>query len=144
MVRSPSGVIRIIERAVGAPPTQRRGAEMDADRLHVVAVDAGRTASSATLPMKAARAAERGDAGGGVAGGAAGGLDRRPHQVVEPVGFGGIDQPHGALGQPFADEEIVLGARHDVDDRVADAEHVVLLFGHARLGSAEGCGEASE
>ncbi len=39
MVRSPSGVIRIMERAVGVPSVSGVRRKGDAERLHVVAVE---------------------------------------------------------------------------------------------------------
>ena len=44
------------------------------------------------------------------------------------------------LCMPCADQEIVLGAGDDVDDGVADAEHVVAGGGHA--GTSVQCARA--
>ena len=129
IVRSPSGVIRIIERAVGVPSVERRGREMDAERLHVVAEEAAELVVG-DLADEGGAPAEGGDAGGGVAGAAAGDQLRRAHMAVEPVGLRAVDQPHRALHQALADEKILFRMRQHVDDRVADRQHVELRFGH--------------
>jgi hypothetical protein len=61
----------------------------------------------------------------GVRGRAPGHLDRGPHGVVDARRPRLVDQLHGALAHVLPDEKVVVGARDDVDDRVADAEHVV-------------------
>ena len=47
-----------------------------------------------------------------------------PHMVVEPGRLLGVDQAHHALGQALALEEVVVAIGDDVDDRIADGEHV--------------------
>jgi hypothetical protein len=51
-------------------------------------------------------------------------LDRRPHGVVDARRARLVDQLHGALVHVLPGEEVVVGARDDIDDGVADAEHV--------------------
>ncbi len=55
---------------------------------------------------------------------AAGNLHRRTHGVVDSCRPRLVDQLHGALAHLLLGEEIVVGARDHVDDRVADAEDV--------------------
>ena len=55
---------------------------------------------------------------------------RRAHMVVEPRRLVGVDQPHHALGQALGLEEGVVAIGDDVDDRIADREHVEAGFGH--------------
>ena len=76
--------------------------------------------------MYAARAAEAGDAAHRVGGRPAAHLDgaaERPVQVQRPVG---VDQRHRALHQLVLVDERVVGVGDDVDERVADADDVVL------------------
>ena len=82
MVRSPSGVIRIIERAVGAPPASGAVAKWTPVAAHVVAVELAELVVG-DLADEGGASAERGDAGGGVAGRAAGAFDRRRPSAVE-------------------------------------------------------------
>ena len=73
---------------------------------------------------------ERGDADDGVGRRAAGAFGRRPHRLVDCGGARLVDQRHGALVHALRHQEIVLGAGDDVDNGVADAEHVVAGSGH--------------
>ena len=90
------------------------------------------SSSSDTLPKKAARAAEAGDARRRVAGAAARSLDRRPHAAVEQGGSLGVDEVHRALDDAVLDEERIVAFGDDVDDRIADAQHVVLAHSGLR------------
>ena len=65
--RSPSGVTKIIERAVGGSPGQRLGVEGDALGADVVSVDLAELVGR-DLAEEGGAAAEAGDAGRGVAG----------------------------------------------------------------------------
>ena len=56
-------------------------------------------------------------------------FDRRTHGVVDRLGARLVDQGHAALVHVLLDEEIVVGARDDVDDGIADAENVVARRG---------------
>jgi hypothetical protein len=51
-------------------------------------------------------------------------LDRRTHGVIDARRVRLVDQLHGALAHVLPGEKVVVGARDDVDDGVADAEHV--------------------
>ena len=112
---------------------QRRRLEMDAEGMHVVAVDDAELVVG-DLADEGALAAERGDAGRGVAGAAAGGFDRRPHEAVEALGLRRLDQAHRALDEPLADQEVVLDAGEHVDNGVADAEDVEAGLRHGVRG----------
>ena len=68
--------------------------------------------------------------------------------VVEPGRLVGVDQPHHPLGQPLGLEEGVVAIGDDVDDRIADAQHVEAGFGHEGLqegesGPSRACGRGS-
>ena len=80
--------------------------------------------------MKPAVQPERGKPGSGVAGRSAADLARRPHRAVEPLGLVGVDQPHRSLGQPLGGKEGVVGVGDDIDDGIADREHVEAGLGH--------------
>jgi hypothetical protein len=108
------------------------GDELDAGRVEVVPVEFAELVGR-DLADEAGAAAERGDAGGGVARRAAADLARRAHMIVEPRRLRRVDQPHHPLGQPLAREEIVIAIGDDVDDRIADREHVEAGFGHQSL-----------
>ena len=98
MVRSPSGVTRIMERAVGVAEVAGAMSYCTPGGAHVVAEDAAELVV-ADLADEGGLAAQAGDADGGVGGRAAGDLDRRAHGRVELLGPLGVDQGHGALGQ---------------------------------------------
>ena len=66
----------------------------------------------------------------GVGGRAAGHLDRRAHGLIDRLGAGGVDQRHPALAHALPEQEILFGAGNDIDDRIADAEHVVTRHCH--------------
>ena len=106
IVRCPSGVTRIIERAVGAPTSAARRDELDPGRGQVVPVEFAELVGR-DLADEAGAAAERRDARGRVAGRAAADLARRAHVRVEPLGLLGVDQPHRPLVRPFARQESV-------------------------------------
>ena len=66
----------------------------------------------------------------GVRGRPSGHFDRRSHRLIQRAGLRLVDQGHGALAHRVTGEEVVLGAGDDVDDGVADAEHVEAEGGH--------------
>ena len=103
--------------------------ELDPRRAQVVTVESAELVGR-DLADEGRAAAERGDARGGIAGAAAADLVRRAHVRIEPLGLVGVDQPHGALGQPLARQEIVAGFCDHVDDGVADAQDIEARFGH--------------
>src|SRR5690606_19051450 len=76
-----------------------------------------------------------------VAGRAARRLDRRTHGGVKALRPVGVDEVHRPLVEALADEEVLLGAGHDVDDGIADAEGVVTGFGHVAPCSGDGSRE---
>ena len=54
----------------------------------------------------------------------------RAHLAVEAHRLGLVDQPHRALVEALRGEEGVVGVGDDVDDRIADAQHVEAGLGH--------------
>ena len=77
--------------------------------------------------------AERGHADNSIRGRPAGHLDRRSHRVVDRLRAGFIDQRHRAFAHVVLEQKILLGAGNDVDDRIADTEHVVAGGWHGKL-----------
>jgi hypothetical protein len=59
------------------------------------------------------------------------------HMIVEARRLFGVDQPHRALGKPFGSEEGIVGGGDDVDDGIADREHVEAGVGHKDLSIGE-------
>ena len=121
--RSPSSVTKIIERAVGGMRVERPGLEMHALGANVVGEDlaeliVGDLAEIGGLAAEARHARRR------IAGAAAGSFERRPHARIEKFGSIGIDQVHRALDDAVVDQEIIVAARDDIDDRIADRQHV--------------------
>ena len=118
----------------GVAVFERRRVEMDAEGVHVVAVDVAELVVG-DLADEGGAAAEGGHARRGIAGAAARGLDRRAHErrraAPIPLARPGAWTP---LISFCADEEVLLGRGDDVDDGVADAEHVEAGFCH--LGSS--------
>ena len=68
---------------------------------------------------------ERGHADNSIRGRAAGRLDGRAHRVVDRLRARLVDQRHRAFAHALLEQKILLGAGNDVDDRIADTEHVV-------------------
>jgi hypothetical protein len=60
----------------------------------------------------------------------AGHLDCRTHGVVDARRLRLVDQLHRALAHFLPGKEIVVGARENIDDRIADAEDVESTGGH--------------
>ncbi len=115
-------------RAVGGWLPSGRGFEMDALSADVM----GEYLAELILGNLAeigGLATEIGDAGGRIAGAAAGGLHRGAHHTVKPLGTLRIDQVHGALGDGVVDQELVVAARNNVDDRIADRQDIELAHG---------------
>ena len=74
--------------------------------------------------------AEAGHARRRVGRASAGSLDRRAHRRIKMLGAVRVDQVHRALDDVLRDEEILLRLRDDVDDGVADRQHVETRFTH--------------
>jgi hypothetical protein len=68
-----------------------------------------------------------------VGGGAAARLPGRSHRLVEARRLGFVDQLHRALVHAVRGEEGVVGVGDDIDDRIADGEHVEAAVGHSGL-----------
>ena len=77
------------------------------------------------LADEGAFGAEGGEPGDGIGGRAAGALDRGAHGLVQPVGLARGDQAHEALVEIVLGQERVVAAGDDVDNGIADADHVV-------------------
>ena len=77
-------------------------------------------------------------AGRRVSGGAAADLPARAHRVVQAHRLGLVDQAHRSLVKSLLAEEGVVSVGDDIDDGVADAEHVIAGLGHEDLRS---CGK---
>ncbi len=83
---------------------------------------------------EAAFGAEGGEAGDGVGDRAARALDGRAHGLVKLRRLVRIDQAHEALVEVVLGEKALVAAGNDVDDGVADADHVVGFFSHSVAG----------
>ena len=75
--------------------------------------------------------AQRGQPGDGVGRRSTAQLAARAHVVIEGFGRGGVDQPHRALGHSVTLEESIIGVGDDVDNGIADRQHVERFFGHS-------------
>ena len=84
------------------------------------------------LADKSGAAAEARHTDDGIGGRAARAFHRRAHRVVDRLRARLVDQRHGAFVHALRDQKVVFGAGDDVDDGVADAEHVVAGGGHER------------
>ena len=85
--------------------------------------------SFATCPTNPARAPNAAKSGGRVRSRTAARFTSRAHSAVEPCSFVGVDQPHRSFGKPLFGEEGVVGSGDDVDNGVADSEHVEASVG---------------
>src|SRR3546814_17080923 len=54
----------------------------------------------------------------------------RRHASIEPCRPLCVDQPHGALDQPFGAEERLLGGCDHLDDGIADTQDIPRRMGH--------------
>ena len=84
--------------------------------------------------MYAARAAEAGDAAHRVGRRTAAHLHRAAERLVQVQRPVGVDQRHRPLDQVVLPDERVVGVGDDVDQRVADSDHVVLNARHVGAG----------
>ncbi len=84
--------------------------------------------------MKPEAKPERGEPGDRVGGRSAARFARRAHRFVESRRFALVDQPHRPLGHALPGEERVVGVGDDIDDRIADGEHVEAAVGHESSG----------
>ncbi len=101
----------------------RLSGEFDARGAQVVDVELAQLVGR-DLADEAGSAAQCGHPGRGVAGRSPADLARGAHVLVQPLGLGGVDQPHRSFGQPLGGEERIVGVGDDVDDRIADRQHV--------------------
>ncbi len=129
MVRCASGVTRIRQRAVGAPPASGAGGEMHARGADVMREDLAELVIR-HLAEEPDPGAERRRHRAGVAGRTARAFDTRPHLAVERIRFIRADQPHAALRQAARIEEFLIGAGEHIDDGVADADDVEGRLAH--------------
>ena len=122
---------RIIERAVGIPKSFELGREFHSGGGQVVPVELAQLVGS-HLPDEARANAERCDPRRRVRGRTAADLARGTHVRIEPLRLLGVDQAHRAFRQPLGIEESVVGVGDDVDDGIADAQHVETAVGHSK------------
>src|SRR3546814_20553734 len=59
----------------------------------------------------------------------------RRHASIEPCRLLCVDQPHGALDQPFGAEERLVGGCDHIDDGIADRKDIQRRIGHWRHSS---------
>ena len=128
IVRCPSGVTRIRQRAVGA----RRRSGADGKCTPAARMSWPNTApswSSATLPRYATRAPSAGRHRAGVRSRPAAALLPRPASRRTGAPPLGVDQRHAPLCMSWRDRTLVR-ARHHVDDGVADAQNIECCVCH--------------
>ena len=68
---------------------------------------------------------ESGDTDDGVGGRAAGHFGRRTHVGIDRCGARLVDQRHAALGHAVRGEKALIGLHQNVENRIADPEHIV-------------------
>ena len=85
------------------------------------------------LAEKGALAAERGEPRDRVGAGTARHFDGGAHLAVKRVGAFRIDQRHAALLDAVRGQESVVCVGNHIDERVADARHVILELCHDPL-----------
>src|SRR4029453_18465529 len=112
------------------PVLRGSGVVCDTERADVVAEDAAELVGR-DAPDEASSRAEGGKTGNGIGDRSARAFGRGPHRGVEADRLLGIDQAHRALGEVVLAQEPFVAARDDVDDGVADADHVGSLLRHA-------------
>src|SRR3546814_7058650 len=61
----------------------------------------------------------------------------RRHASKEPCRLLCVDQPHGALDQPFGAEERLVGGCDHIDDGIADRKDIQRRIGHWRHSRSE-------
>ena len=123
IVRWPSGVTRIIERAVGAPTSAGGRGELDAGRRQVVAVEVAELVGR-DLADEAGASAERGNARRGIAGRSAADLARRAHMRRRAARPPPRRSAASTLGHALRCKKVVVGVGDHVDDGIADAQDV--------------------
>ncbi len=109
---------------------QPRGRVVDADVVEVVLEDVAQKVVG-HLADEGRPAAERGHAGCGIGCAAARDLlPRQRHLGIEFFRPIGVDQVHDSLGHAFALDEAGLYGRDDIDNGIADGQHVEAGLGH--------------
>ncbi len=103
--------------------------EVDALRFDVMLVNLAELIVG-DLADEAGAQAERGETGRGIARRAAADFACGAHQSVKPHRLGFVDQPHRALVERLGGDEGVVGDGDDIDDGIADAQHVEAGVGH--------------
>jgi hypothetical protein len=106
------------------PVLERRGLETDAGGADVMPEDLAQLIVL-DLADVSGPGAERGERRHGVGAGAPRHLDRRSHALVELDHSRLVDQSHGAFGEIQALQRAVVRLGDDVDDRIAETEHMV-------------------
>src|SRR3546814_6834428 len=80
-------------------------------------------------------ASQRGYAGRSIRRRTARRFPARRHASIEPCRLLCVDQPHGALDQPFGAEERLVGGCDHIDDGIADRKDIQRRIGHWRHSS---------
>ena len=55
----------------------------------------------------------------------------RAHRLIDGFGLGLTDQPHGAFFELMGDQEIIFCPGENIDNRIAESEHIKLGVGHS-------------
>ena len=123
MVRSPSGVTRMKERAVAGPSVA--GLEFKAHALgpHVMGVDAAQLIGL-HLAEIGGLAAEGGHTRRGISRRAAGDFNGRPHAGIERFGARLIDQVHRAFDQAIILHKGVIHLGNHIDNGIANCQNI--------------------
>ena len=108
----------------------RGGGESDAAGADVVGEDLAQLVVR-DLADEGAVGAQRGEARQRVRRRAARDFPRRAHRIVELTRTVGIDERHAAAHQAEFGDQLVGAGRHDIDDGIADGDHVDGRLGHA-------------
>jgi hypothetical protein len=132
-----------VHRALGVrrddddAPTRRRGGvrrsgpEGHADGVEIVPEDGAQLVVGDLAEVRGA-AAEAGEAAHRVGRRPTAHLDGGSERPVQVHGAVGVDQLHRPLDEPVVGEERVVGVGDDIDQGIADADHIELGLGHDR------------
>ena len=113
----------------GRAVRRRRSIEGDAGSPNIV----GEYAAERIVldpPDEGGPRAEARHADDGVGRRPAGNFHRRPHGIVDAAGARFVDERHRPFAHGMTEEEIILGAGDDIDNRIAEAENIVADGGH--------------
>ena len=129
IVRCPSGVTRIRQRALAGAVRRGPGLEIDLRGTDIVRKHVAKVIVLHLADESRARA-EPGGADDRIGGRAAGDDDGLTHRLIELFRRRFVDQRHAALVEAVGKEKIVVAWSEDIDDGIADAENFEAGFGH--------------